>query len=50
MSSEYSVVPFRMSPEEKTMLKHMCRDADLSMAQWIRKAIKKAYKEMEKIP
>ena len=48
MSSKYQVVPFRMSPEEKKMLKEMCKDADLSMAQWMRFHIKREYGKMLK--
>ena len=48
MSSKYQVVPFRMSPDEKKMLKDICKQEDLSMAQWIRRSIKEAYEKFKK--
>ena len=44
----WMVVPFRMSPEEKVKLKEMCKAQDMSMAQWVRKAINTAYKKHPK--
>jgi len=32
-----------MSPEEKEMLKELCKEDGLSMAQWIRRAINREY-------
>lgn len=48
MSSKYNVVPFRMSPEEKEQLKTICQDLDLSMAQWMRRMIKREFAKMMK--
>lgn len=43
MPTEKAVVPFRMPSELKEKLKKMCEDDEVSMAQWMRRAIKRAW-------